>query len=386
MTISLRCSIDPAAPDAVLTELLVLGPSLGTTSALWDSTLTALRASERGRQLRVLRWDLPGHGASPVANEAFSIADLADAVIALVDDTGGGRFHYVGISHSGTVGIELALRYPDRLLTLGLVATGSAIGTPAGWAERAAQVRAQGTASLVTGSTERWFTPETLTSRAADVSATLARLTEVDDESYALAAEALAGFDRSEDLASISVPTFTVSGETDTTTTPESMAALADAIPGAVAFKLDGASHLVPIGQPEALAAILSGRVSAGLATRRTVLGDEHVDRSIGRTSPETAIFQDFITRYAWGDVWSRPGLSHRDRSIATLASLVTGGHDHEVRLHIRAALRNGLSRDEIAEVLLHTAIYAGLPPVNAAFAIMQEVFAEIDEEADNHG
>ncbi len=349
MTVSLRCSIDPAAPDAVLTELLVLGPSLGTTTALWDSTLAALRSTERGRRLRVLRWDLPGHGASPAATEVFSIADLADAVIALVDDTGGGRFHYVGISHSGTVGIELALRYPDRLLTLGLVATGSSIGTPAGWAERAAQVRAQGTASLVTGSTERWFTPATLTSRSADVSATLERLTEVDDESYALAAEALAGFDRSADLAALTVPTYTVSGETDTTTTPESMAALAAAIPGAVPFMLDGAAHLVPIGQPEALAAILSGRVSAGLATRRAVLGDEHVDRSIERTTEETAIFQDFITRYAWGEVWSRPGLSHRDRSIATLASLVTGGHDHEVRMHIRAALSNGLSRIEIA-------------------------------------
>ena len=103
-------------------------------------------------------------------------------------------------------------------------------------------------------------------------------------------------------------------------------------------------------------------------------------------TTPETAAFQDFITRYAWGEIWARPELSRRDRSIATLASLVTGGHEHELRMHVRAALRNGLSRDEIAEVILHTALYAGLPPANGALAIAREVFAEVDAEVDAEG
>ena len=98
------------------------------------------------------------------------------------------------------------------------------------------------------------------------------------------------------------------------------------------------------------------------------------------RTTPETAAFQDFITRYAWGEIWARPELSRRERSIATLASLTTGGHEHELAMHVRAALRNGLSRDEIAEVLLHTALYAGLPAANAALAIARDVFAEEPE------
>ena len=206
-------------------------------------------------------------------------------------------------------------------------------------------MRAPGTASLVTGSPARWFTPDNLDAKPAEVPATLEHLTDVDDESYALAARRSPGSTGRRISRALSVPTFTVSGETDAITTPESMAALAGAFPGAVHFMLEGAAHLVPIGQPEALAAILSGRVSAGLATRRAVLGDEHVDRAIAGTTPETAVFQDFITRYAWGEIWCRPGLSRRDRSIATLASLVTGGHDHELRMHVRAALRNGLTR-----------------------------------------
>jgi 3-oxoadipate enol-lactonase/4-carboxymuconolactone decarboxylase len=118
-------------------------------------------------------------------------------------------------------------------------------------------------------------------------------------------------------------------------------------------------------------------RHEQGMTTRRAVLGDAHVDRAVASTTDFTAPFQDFITRYAWGDIWARPELSRRDRSIATLASLTTGGHENEIAMHVRAAKRNGLSRDEIAEVLLHTALYAGLPAANAALAIARDVFAE---------
>src|SRR5690606_11994616 len=99
-----------------------------------------------------------------------------------------------------------------------------------------------------------------------------------------------------------------------------------------------------------------------GDAVRRAVLSDAHGDAANAAITPETAVFQDFIGRYAWGEVWARPGLSRRDRSIATLASLVTAGHEAELRMHLRAALRNGLTPDELSEILLHTALYAGLP------------------------
>lgn len=127
-----------------------------------------------------------------------------------------------------------------------------------------------------------------------------------------------------------------------------------------------------------------------GDRVRREVLGDEHVDRAADNTTELTADFQDFITRYAWGEIWARDELSRRERSIATLASLVTGGHEAEIRMHVRAALRNGLTRMEITEVMLHTALYAGLPAAHSALALAREVFAAAeaaaDESEETHG
>jgi 4-carboxymuconolactone decarboxylase len=116
-------------------------------------------------------------------------------------------------------------------------------------------------------------------------------------------------------------------------------------------------------------------RRATGMSVRREVLGDAHVDRAVAATTDFTAPFQDLITRYAWGDVWAREGLDRRTRSCITLAVLTTLRADGEVAMHVRAALRNGVSREEIGEVLLHTAVYAGVPAANAAFAIAQSVF-----------
>jgi 4-carboxymuconolactone decarboxylase len=116
---------------------------------------------------------------------------------------------------------------------------------------------------------------------------------------------------------------------------------------------------------------------SDGLAVRRDVLGDAHVDRAIAATTEFTAPFQDFITRYAWGGVWTREGLDRRTRSCVTLAVLTALGAHDELAMHVRAGLRNGLTREEIAEVLLHTAVYAGVPAANKAFKIAQETLDE---------
>jgi 4-carboxymuconolactone decarboxylase len=121
----------------------------------------------------------------------------------------------------------------------------------------------------------------------------------------------------------------------------------------------------------------------AGMRVRRDVLGDAHVDASIERTTDLTAAFQDLITRYAWGGVWTRDGLDRRTRSAITVALLAALGQERELVLHIRAARTNGLTAEEIGEVLLHTAIYAGVPAANAAFAVAQRV---LDEDADQPG
>ena len=114
-----------------------------------------------------------------------------------------------------------------------------------------------------------------------------------------------------------------------------------------------------------------------GMQIRREVLGDDHVDRAIESTTGFTSDFQDFITRYAWGEVWARPGLDRRTRSAITLTALIALGREHELAMHVRAALRNGLTPDEIGEVILHCAVYCGVPAANRAFAIAQDVLDE---------
>jgi 4-carboxymuconolactone decarboxylase len=114
-----------------------------------------------------------------------------------------------------------------------------------------------------------------------------------------------------------------------------------------------------------------------GMKIRREVLGDEHVDRAVERTTPFTSDFQDLITRYAWGEIWSRPGLDRRTRSAITLTALIALGRHEELEMHVRAAIRNGLTDDEIKEVLLQSAIYCGVPAANSAFAIAQRVLSE---------
>ena len=118
-----------------------------------------------------------------------------------------------------------------------------------------------------------------------------------------------------------------------------------------------------------------------GMQIRRQVLGDAHVDNALARETSFTAPFQDFITRTAWGDVWSRPGLDRQTRSVITLTALLALGHDGELAIHVRGALRNGLTREQITEVFLHAAIYAGVPAANTAFAVAQDVFASLGDD-----
>jgi 4-carboxymuconolactone decarboxylase len=118
-------------------------------------------------------------------------------------------------------------------------------------------------------------------------------------------------------------------------------------------------------------------RYERGMKARREVLGDAHVDAALAGASELTADFQELITRYAWGEIWSRPGLDRRTRSCITLTALVAGGHDHELALHLRAARRNGLTWAEIKEVLLQTAVYCGVPAANTAFGVAQRVYEE---------
>ncbi len=377
--------------------LLVLGPSLGTSAAtLW----TACARAGLTEAFDVLAWDLPGHGYNhSVPDEPFTVADLAAGVLRVVDDVleqrgeVGAPFAYAGDSVGGAVGLQLLLDHPDRVTAAVLLCTGARIGEPAMWEGRVGQVSVSGTAVMVAGSAERWFAPGFLERSPELGSALLHALAEADDRGYALVCEALAGFDVRDRLGEVTAPVLAVAGVHDVATPPERLREIAEGVRDGRYVELADTAHLAPAEQPERVAALVrahllgeeppppetdDGRYDAGMRVRREVLGDAHVDRATAATTDLTADFQRFITEYAWGGVWTRPGLDRRSRSMITLTALIARGHHDELAMHVRAAITNGLTVAEIREVILQSAIYCGVPDANAAFRVAQQVLAEL--------
>jgi 3-oxoadipate enol-lactonase/4-carboxymuconolactone decarboxylase len=356
--------------------VLVLLNSIGTSTEIWTPCVGPL-----AEQFRVVRIDTRGHGDSPPAPAGMqcTIADLGRDVLETLDHLGVGRAHLAGVSLGGMTALWLAAHHPERVARLALVCTSAYLPPAENWQSRAAAVRAGGMAAVADVPARTWITAGLAERDPELLDGLQAMLAGVDAESYAQCCEAIAQMDQRADLGRIAAPTLAIAGANDPATPPEMLQALADAITGAMCEVLEPASHIATVEAPAAIVAALGAHlragatISAGYTTRRAVLGDEHVDRSIAGTTPFTGRFQEFITRYAWGDVWSRAELGRRERSIATLAALVALGAEHEIAMHVRAALRNGLTEDEIGEVLLHTALYAGLPRANRAFAIARD-------------
>jgi 3-oxoadipate enol-lactonase / 4-carboxymuconolactone decarboxylase len=371
--------------------LLVLGPSLGTTAdTLWKDA--AARLSEH---VRVIAWDLPGHGRGG-STEPFTMAELAAGVLALADDVSAEPFHYAGDSVGGCVGLQLLLDAPHRVSSATLLCTAAKIGTPDGWRERAAAVRASGIDAALAGAAQRWFS-DGFPERQPHVSAALLRaLRDTDPTSYAQVCEALAGFDVTDRLREIGTPVLAVAGSHDLPTPPECLQRIASGVKDGRLVVLDGVGHLAPAEVPTEVAELIRDHIgqragrsattsddvyAAGMAVRREVLGDAHVDRAVAATTDFTEEFQRLITEYAWGTIWTRKGLDRRSRSLITLTALVARGHHEELKMHLRAARRNGLTNDEIKELLMQTAIYCGVPDANTAFRIATEVLPGFDDD-----
>ncbi|WP_111511967.1 4-carboxymuconolactone decarboxylase [Mycobacterium kyogaense] len=384
MTLPRLVGTDAGGP--VDAPVLLLGPSLGTSAdTLWAPAARHLRT-----HLRVVAWDLPGHGRSP-SGEPFTVTDLAAAVLALADRLGAETFHFAGDSVGGAVGLQLMLEAPHRVTSATVLCSGAKIGTPDGWHDRAATVRSGGTTALLAGSAERWFGPGFADRQTDRATALLAALRDTDAESYAQTCEALAGFDVTDRLAEIEAPVLAVAGTHDIPTPPESLQHIASGVADGRLVVLDGIGHLAPAESPATVAHLIAvhcgvdtvrhettaGVHTAGMAVRRAVLGDAHVDRAVEATTDFTADFQQMITEYAWGTIWTRPGLDRRSRSMITLTALVARGHHEELAMHVRAARRNGLTEDEIKELLMQTAIYCGVPDANTAFRIASKVLSE---------
>lgn len=406
--------------------VLILGPSLGTTWHMWDRQVPELM-----KQWRVFRFDLPGHGGSP-AHPTGSVSDLADRLLATLDALGVQRFGYAGCALGGAVGLELVLRHPERVASLALIATSPRFGTADEFRQRGVIVRTNGLDPIARTSPDRWFTSGFAASQPAITEWAVQMVRTTDPGCYIAACEALAAFDVRSELARIGVPTLVLVGSDDQVTGPAEARTLVAGIPDARLAVVPGASHLVPVEQPAAVTDLLVRHFStawqpayehatgqfaiaatpvkpvlaapqqvspiaeiappppvppqvmgrpdpydAGIKVRREVLGDAHVDRALGQADEFSGDFQDFITRYAWGEIWDRPGLDRRSRSCVTLTALVAGGHLDELAFHTQAALRNGLTPVEIKEVLMQAAVYCGVPAANSAFKVAQQVIRE---------
>ena len=380
--------------------LLVLGPSLGTSAAtLWSACAAGLTDA-----FDVVAWDLPGHGHNrAVPEEPFTMAELATGVLRVVDDIlvergGGDTFAYAGVSVGGAVGLQLLLDAPARVTSAVLLCTGAKIGDEATWTGRMGQVSVSGTPVMVAGSAERWFGAGFLEREPERGSALLHALQQADDEGYVQVCSALAGFDVRDRLGEIGVPVLAVAGVEDVTTPPDLLREIAEGVKDGRLAELDGVAHLAPAEAPEAVARLVRQHLlgeapevgddrtvqevrDAGFVVRREVLGDAHVDRATAATTDFTRDFQELITQYAWGSIWTRPGLDRRSRSMITLTALIARGHHEELAMHVRAARTNGLTDEEIKELLLQTAIYCGVPDANTAFRIAQRVLDEMAAE-----
>ncbi len=334
------------------------------------------------QHFRVLRYDTRGHGASDTPAGEYSVEMLGQDVLELCAALGLNKFAFCGLSMGGAVGQWLAIHAPEKLSALILANTSPQFGTRETWEARLEAVRKGGMAAVEQQVMERFLSPENRSGIWGQSVRNV--LLSTDPKGYAGCCVALRDVNNKSVLARINVPTLVIGSDRDPSTPWEGNGDfLAREIPAARAVILCGA-HLSNLEQPRSFtSAVLEfllqrmGRptdaMDAGMRMRREVLGDEHVDRSLAAATDFNRDFQALITQYAWGTVWTRPGLHVRTRKLLVLAITSALGRWEEFRLHLRAALINGMEACDVREVLLQVAIYAGVPAANTGFQIALE-------------
>lgn len=363
--------------------VIVLSHSIGTDHAMWTPQVPDLT-----QHFQVLRYDTRGHGASDGPPGEYSVEQLGRDALALVDGLKISKFAFCGLSMGGAVGQWLGLHAPERLTHLVLANTSPRFGTPEQWNSRIQTVRQGGMPAIVGLALGRFFSPEFLASSSPEVSSIRSVLLGTVPEGYVSCCAALRDFDSTAALEKIKTPTLVIVGDKDVSTPLSGNGdVLVRGISGANLVRLPVA-HLSNLEAPRSFTAALiaflqpkatslEDALKAGFEVRRKVLGNAHVDRAIANTTPFTEDFQALITKYAWGTVWTRPGLEHRTRRLLVLVMMAALGRWEEFRLHVSAGLSQGLEICDIKESLLQTAVYAGIPAANTAFHIAQE---EIDK------
>ncbi|TBN14118.1 3-oxoadipate enol-lactonase [Agrobacterium cavarae] len=361
--------------------------SLGTDFRIWDTVI-----DELGDAYAYLLHDKRGHGLSSVGTPPYTIETHADDLIALLDHLKIGEVIVWGLSVGGLIAQSVAITHPERVAALVLSNTAQKIGTAEMWNARIDAVRANGLESLVDPVMERWFTPAFRRDDNPLYAGARAMLLRQSAEGYCGTCAAIRDADYTDALARLVVPTLCVAGDQDGSTPSELVESLAGLVANSYFVRVCNNGHIPPLEQPTAYAAAVADflkalppgdteplsvdRHSRGMATRRAVLGDAHVDRASAQATSFDQPFQTLITESAWGTVWSSDRWTKRERSNVTIALLAALGQYEEMAMHVRATANTGSSEDDIREALMHVAIYAGVPAANHGFKIAKQVLA----------
>lgn len=366
------CRIYYRTDSAASKPSLVLVHSLGCDHGMWQPQMAALM-----RYFHVVRVDLRGHGASDAPATEYTIPELAADVLTVADALGLKTFAYCGLSLGGMIGQWLGAK-SGRIGKLVLANTSPRMADPTIFNARRKVVMEQGMRAVEDAVMQRFFTARGVNDPVAESVRNV--LLSTNPAGYAGCCSAVRDMDHVAMLPEIRVPTLIICGTQDVSTPWAGHGmVLATNIPNALDVQLDSA-HLSNIERPTGFNAALldflvenNTTLEAGFAIRRAVLGDAHVDRSLAGTNKLTRDFQDLITRYAWGAIWTRPGLDPRTRRLLVLAMTASLGRWEEFRLHVKTGLASELELQDLEEVLLQVAIYAGVPAANTGFQIATE-------------
>lgn len=234
-------------------RVVFLGSSLGSAGLMWARARNYLSG-----QMQLVTWDLPGHGDSDAAREAFSLRDIADELVAIADRLGVAKFDYAGVSISGAIGLELSIHHGDRLRSCAIMFSAAKLGTAEAWADRCATVRSLGTQAMIDGLPERWFSPSFIAEDALWVDTMMDILADVDDESYAKCCEALSAYDVRDSLSLVEVPTLVIAGDHDPSVSADMVRELMTGLPNAKLFVVEGGRHLAVVDFPHEVGAALN--------------------------------------------------------------------------------------------------------------------------------
>ncbi|HEY1942586.1 MAG TPA: 3-oxoadipate enol-lactonase [Roseiarcus sp.] len=381
-TLHVEAHLAPGRPTVVFLN------SLGSDLRIWDEVVEALARSGVG----ALRYDLRGQGLSDTGTTPYRIADHVADLEAVLASCGVARATICGLSVGGMIALGLAEKRPELVAGLVLCCTGHRIGTSESWNARIAAVENGGVRAVAETVLQGWFSPNAYRDNTAGVALCRNMLTRSPVDGYLATCAAVRDADLEPAARGVTAPVLCIAGEHDRATPPQLVGALSALIPGARLAVIPGAGHMPCVEAPVILADHLLGfvreisapaadRFTAGMAVRRHVLGEAHVDAAEHNKTKLDADFQRFITEGAWGSVWSRSGLTLRERSMLTIALLAALGHDGELAMHTRATRNTGAAPEDIAEALLHVAVYAGVPAANKAFQTVKKTLKAMEEE-----